>query len=223
MRPGPLIRRSFGPYERVITEAYRRVFTKLDDFIGLVLVWVPQARRILEVGCGEGAITERLVKAYPDATITAIDITPNIGRLYRGNPVGVTFLQTPVGEVAREEPGSYDLVVLCDVLHHVRITERRRLLSAIDRAMSPDGSLVFKDWTASASPIHWLCKLSDRYLTGDDVHFLTAKAAKELMAGAFGADAIRSEAVVRPWSNNIAYLIHRQAAPDPRRSATEKP
>src|ERR1700737_3902722 len=66
MRPGPLIRRSFGPYERVITEAYRRVFTKLDDFIGLVLVWVPQARRILEVGCGEGAITERLVEAYPD-------------------------------------------------------------------------------------------------------------------------------------------------------------
>jgi 2-polyprenyl-3-methyl-5-hydroxy-6-metoxy-1,4-benzoquinol methylase len=209
MRPGPLIRRSFGRYERAITEAYRGIFTKLDDFVDLVVGWVPQAPRILEVGCGEGAITERLVKAYPEATITAIDITPNIGRLYRGDPVRVTFLQAPVDEIAGKEPGSYDLVVLCDVLHHVRITERRALLSAIDRAMAPDGNLVFKDWTPSVSPIHWLCKLSDRYLTGDDVHFLTANTVKELLTDAFGVGAVRSEAVVRPWSNNIAYLVHR--------------
>jgi 2-polyprenyl-3-methyl-5-hydroxy-6-metoxy-1,4-benzoquinol methylase len=213
MRPGPLIRRSFGPYERAITEVYRGIFTKLDDFIRLVLAWVPRARRILEVGCGEGAITERLVKAYPDATVTGIDITPNIGRLYRGDPARVSFLQTPVGQVAGNEPGSYDLVVLCDVLHHVRITEHLTLLSAIDRSMSPEGSFVFKDWTPSGNPIHWLCELSDRYLTGDDVHFLTAKAAKELLAAAFGAEAIRGEAVVRPWSNNIAYLIRHSDRP----------
>jgi len=32
MRPGPLIRRLFGPYEREITEAYRRLFIDLDEF-----------------------------------------------------------------------------------------------------------------------------------------------------------------------------------------------
>ena len=41
-------------------------------------------RRILEVGCGEGAVSERLAALYPNAEITAIDITPNVGRLYAG-------------------------------------------------------------------------------------------------------------------------------------------
>jgi hypothetical protein len=29
------------------------------------------------------------------------------------------------------------------------------------------------------------------------------------LTGAFGRDAIREEAMVRPWSNNVAYLIRR--------------
>jgi 2-polyprenyl-3-methyl-5-hydroxy-6-metoxy-1,4-benzoquinol methylase len=209
MRPGPLVRRCFGPYERAVTEVYRRLFVDLDHFVDFVRIWVPQARRILEVGCGEGAMTERLVKAYPDATVTAIDITPNVGRLFRGDAARVTFLQRSVDHVARQEPASFDLVILCDVLHHVPPPERQGLLSAIDRAMTPGGSLAFKDWIASSSPIHWLCRMSDHYLTGDDVRFCTAMSAKALLTSAFGSDAVRSEAVVRPWSNNVAYLIRR--------------
>jgi SAM-dependent methyltransferase len=76
MRPGPLIRGLFGPYERAITEAYRRLFVDLDDFVDRLQVWVPQPCRILEVGCGEGAMTERLSAAYPAATVTGTDINP---------------------------------------------------------------------------------------------------------------------------------------------------
>jgi len=57
MRPGPLIRRLFGPYERGLTEAYRRIFVDLDDFAHHLRSWVPEAKKILEVGCGEGAMT----------------------------------------------------------------------------------------------------------------------------------------------------------------------
>jgi 2-polyprenyl-3-methyl-5-hydroxy-6-metoxy-1,4-benzoquinol methylase len=209
MPPGPLIRRLFGPYERTVTEVYRRVFIELDDFVDRLQFWVPHPCRILEVGCGEGAMTERRVKAYADATVTAIDITPKVGRLYQGDTARVTFLQQSVDNVARQAPASFDLVVLCDVLHHVQPDDRLALLSAIDRAMAPGGNLAFKDWVASSSPIHWLCKMSDRYLTGDDVQFFTTTSAKALLTGTFGPDAIRDEALVRPWSNNVAYLIRR--------------
>jgi 2-polyprenyl-6-hydroxyphenyl methylase/3-demethylubiquinone-9 3-methyltransferase len=209
MRPGPLIRGLFGPYERTVTEAYRRFFVDLDDFVERLLVWVPQPRRILEVGCGEGAITERLSRADPHATVTGIDITSRIGRLYRGDAARVRFFPKSIEDVARDEPASFDLVVLCDVLHHVPPPERQPLLAAINRAMTREGSLAVKDWIVSTSPIHWLCSISDRYLTGDDVNFFTVASAKTVLTTAFGPDAIRGEALVRPWSNNVAFLVRR--------------
>jgi 2-polyprenyl-3-methyl-5-hydroxy-6-metoxy-1,4-benzoquinol methylase len=209
MRPGPLIRHLFGRYERAVTEGYRRLFVDLDDFVRHSKVWMPRARTILEVGCGEGAMTERLTEAYREARITAIDISPNLGRLFRGDATRVTFLRKRVEEVARERPVFFDLVVLCDVLHHVPLVDRSSLLSAIDQAMAPGASLAFKDWAPSFSPIHWLCMVSDRHLTRDDVQFCTISEAKALICAVFGSNAIRQETLVRPWANNIAFLVQR--------------
>ena len=209
MHPGPRIRRLFGPYEGVATEAYRKLFINLDEFSSILRGWVSNSTRILEVGCGEGAFTERLVAAYPEAEITAIDISPNLGRLFRGASTHVRFLRKTVEDVAREEAASFDLAVLCDVLHHVPPDLRGSLLSAIDEALAPGGSLAFKDWAPSFSPIHWLCVMSDRYLTGDVVQFCSASSAKALLQSVFGHNAIRREALVRPWKNNVAFLIRR--------------
>jgi hypothetical protein len=44
----------------------------------------------LEVSVGEGAMTEHLFRAYPDATVTAIDITPNAQQRF---PQGSEVLQ----------------------------------------------------------------------------------------------------------------------------------
>jgi SAM-dependent methyltransferase len=205
MRPGPLIRRLFGPYE--ITEADRRLFVDLDDFVDHLRVWAPQPRRILEVGCGEGAMTERLSRAWPAATVTGTDITPRIGWLFRGDSARVRFLRKRVEDIALNEPASFDFVVLCDVVHHVPPLMRPPLLSAIGRVMAAGGSLAVKDWIVSSGPIHWLCSAPDRYLTGDNVQFCTAESARALLTDAFGRDAIREESLVRPWPNNVAYLV----------------
>jgi trans-aconitate methyltransferase len=61
----------FGPYERQISEAYRSIYIDIDAFVELMRQWKPNASRILEVGCGEGAVTQRLNAAYPNAKITA--------------------------------------------------------------------------------------------------------------------------------------------------------
>jgi len=209
---GPLIRRLFGPYEHGVAELYRRFFIDLDNFAETMRTWVPQAHRILEVGCGEGAMTERLVRTYPAASVTAIDISPRAGRLFRGDASAVTFRQENVESVASREPGSFDLVVLCDVMHHVPVGVRGSLLSAINRSMAPGGSLVFKDWVISANPVHWLCEIFDRYMTGDDVLYFTMSGIETLLTGAFGPGAIRKVRAVPPWLNNVALLIQRSDA-----------
>jgi 2-polyprenyl-3-methyl-5-hydroxy-6-metoxy-1,4-benzoquinol methylase len=209
MHPGPVIRRLFGPYEHQVAEAYRHIFVNLDDFARLIQTWVPQARRILEVGCGEGAMTERITKFYPAASVTAIDITPKVGRMFRGNRVNVTFCQESVESVADRQPATYDLVILADVIHHVPTDARRSLMRGIDKAMMPAGSFIFKDWVITKTPINWLCGASDRYLTGDNVSYLTMPIIEDLVTDPFGPNTIRQTARVRPWDNNVAVLVRR--------------
>jgi len=207
MPPGPLIRRLFGPYERGIAESYRRIFVDLDKLAALMSAWVPQAQKILEVGCGEGAMTERIARIYPTAAVTAIDISPNVGRLFRGATSSVTFSQQTVEDVACREPASFDLVVLADVIHHVPADARGSLLCAIDQALAPNGSLIFKDWVVSTSPIHWLCAMSERYVTGDDVSYCTMGDIDALLTDIFGPGTIRKTNMIPPWRNNVVVLV----------------
>jgi trans-aconitate methyltransferase len=207
MKIGPLVRRMFGPYERQISEFYRSIYINIDAFVELVVQWKPAPSKILEVGCGEGAVTQRLHAAYPGAEITAIDITPRVGRLYRGSLDGVRFMKCAVQEIAATEPGRYDLVVLSDVLHHVPTELRQGLLDAIRTAMAPNGTLVFKDWQKNYAPIHWLCYASDRWLTGDRISYMTREEMRERLANSFDDGALAAEARIGPWWNNLAILV----------------
>lgn len=197
----------FGPYERQITEAYRSIYIDIDAFVELTRQWKPNATRILEVGCGEGAVTQRLNAAYPDAKITAIDITPRVGRLYLGAPGAVRFVCCSVQEIVAAESGQYDLVVLSDVMHHVPVESRQGLLDAVRTGLAPNGTFVFKDWRRNHTPIHWLCYASDRWLTGDRISYMTREEMRERLARAFGEGALVAEAGVAPWWNNIAMLV----------------
>lgn len=207
MSLGPFIRKLFGPYERRISEAYRSIYVDVDAFVQLTCRWKPNARRILEVGCGEGAVTQRLNATYPEANITAIDITPRIGRLYRGALNRIRFIQCGVQEVAAAESRQYDLVVLSDVLHHVPVEFRQELLNAIRSVLAPNATFVFKDWQRSNTPIHWLCYASDRWVTGDRITFMTRNEMRERLIHTFGETALVGETRIAPWWNNIAIHI----------------
>ena len=68
-----------------MTDLYRGCFVNLGRIARLIREIAPGARDILEIGCGEGALLERLARAYPAARLTGIDITPTVGRLFRGD------------------------------------------------------------------------------------------------------------------------------------------
>jgi 2-polyprenyl-6-hydroxyphenyl methylase/3-demethylubiquinone-9 3-methyltransferase len=209
MSVGAVVRGLFGRWEKPVAEAYRSLFVDLDAFVACLRAIRPTARRILDVGCGEGALSERLAAAYPDATITAIDLTPRLGRLFGGDRDRVVFRRVPVGEVASSEPGSFDLVTMCDVLHHVPPSGRAPLLADIGRTLAPDGLFAMKDWARAATPIHFACWASDRILTGDAVDYLVPEEAGAILASVFGAARVSVGETVPPWSNNMVFYVRR--------------
>jgi 2-polyprenyl-6-hydroxyphenyl methylase/3-demethylubiquinone-9 3-methyltransferase len=207
MSLGSTVRRLFGPYEIAISNLYRSFIFDADAFVASVKHWVPAAANILEVGCGEGAITQRLAQNYPDASVLGIDITPRLGRLYAGRDKGVRFLETTVQELAKHEAGTFDMIVLADVLHHVPDAIRQELLDCIKTLMAPGASFIFKEWERNRTPIYWLGYLSDRWITGDRIRYMRRDELRHRIGVSFGEGAAVAETRVRPWRNNLATLV----------------
>lgn len=87
--------------------------------------------RILEIGCGPGALAQALHRWYPNAQITAIDRDSNFISFARENAAGVDFLE---GDAVRLPFGdnSFDVAISNTVQEHVEPTafwgEQRRVL-----------------------------------------------------------------------------------------------
>ncbi len=207
MRIGPQVRRSFGRHERLVSELYRRIFVDLDDFVGSIHALIRSAGTILEIGCGDGMVTERIVRTFPNAAVTGIDICESPGRLYRGKRSRVRFMRTTAQDLAATEPGRYHLVIIADVLHHVPYTEWTDFLFAARRLTAHGGTLVLKDWVRQPTAAYLLGYLSDRYITGERIRYPHEPELRTLVQETFGAHSIASEFRVRPWSCNLALVI----------------
>ena len=206
MAIGPAIRRMFGPLERPVSEMYRSIFVDLTAFVDQIQQWAP-ASNILELGCGEGAVMERLVKAFPKASITGIDITPRIGRLFRGDSARVTFKRQTIQDFAPENLASFDMLVVADIMHHIPWEYHKEVLLAAATVLRPGGYFILKDWERRANLAHTLCYFSDRYITGDHIRYKSAEELRALIHDVLGANCIKAEKRIPPQVNNIAFLV----------------
>jgi 2-polyprenyl-6-hydroxyphenyl methylase/3-demethylubiquinone-9 3-methyltransferase len=184
---------------------YRGAFFNLRSFASAVREWT-DAGAILEVGCGDGLATEQLRAVFPSAAITGIDIQPSVGKLFRGDRARVTFLAATLDDFVSRNPRGFDLVVICDVLHHVPPPDRPELLRRAATALRHGGALVLKDWERRTNLPHLLAWLSDRFVTGSQVWFETAGALRTAASSALGAP-VERELRFPPWRNNVAFFI----------------
>lgn len=207
MSIGARIRKMFGRNETYISEIYRSIFLNLDDLAQLTSRWSAAPKSILEVGCGEGMFTQRLEKFFPHAQILGIDITETIGRLHPNHGKSVEFRKCTSRALSEERKKDFDLIIMCDVLHHIPIKLRKDIMASIFEMISPGGCFILKDWTRGITPIHIICFLFDRFITGDKVKYANLEEIKNLIQETFGFFSIVEISTVRPWHHNKALLI----------------
>lgn len=116
----------------------------------------PGARALLDVGCGAGNYSLRLLQALPGMDVTLVDLSrPMLDRaVQRVSPAtagAVTPLQGDIRELELGE-GSFDVIVAAMVLHHLRTdAEWEAVFRKLHRALRPGGSLWIADQVEHAS------------------------------------------------------------------------
>jgi SAM-dependent methyltransferase len=105
----------------------------------------PAPARVLDVGCGTGAVSLELARAGHD--VTAIDADRDAIELAersapRGSPGRVTYHRADVHEWVGDEAG-FDVVVTTRTLHHV--DEPAAALERMQRWLRPGGRIVCVD------------------------------------------------------------------------------
>jgi 2-polyprenyl-3-methyl-5-hydroxy-6-metoxy-1,4-benzoquinol methylase len=208
---GTAIRHRLGRWEIPAAEAYRNRFINLDD-LATTLASLTTAKRILEIGCGDGAFGQRLCAAFPDAEYLGIDISPVAGRLFRGDRQRAQFRTMLSGDLVAEGPPPFDLVAIVDVLHHVPEPARVPILTDAAALVAPDGMIAVKDWERGRGLAHVAAFTADRYVTGDkNVRFPSREELRSVVDAGLPGFEIRCEARIPPRRNNVLYTLRRPA------------
>jgi ubiquinone/menaquinone biosynthesis C-methylase UbiE len=100
---------------------------------------LPEAPRILDVGCGTGEIAFRLAEVFPDAQITGVDIIEAHLELARQRCGARARFQVADAFDLPFDTASFDLVVCRHVLQAVPTPER--VLAQLVRVLKPGGVL----------------------------------------------------------------------------------
>lgn len=117
---------------------------RIESAVESLAMWAPaKPKRILEIGCGIGATTWRMARAWPEAEVIGADISP------KSIEVAKACFQLPNLSYRQGlvEPGSisgtFDLIILMDVYEHISQEDRPTLHLALRSLMGPNSRVFF--------------------------------------------------------------------------------
>jgi tRNA (cmo5U34)-methyltransferase len=116
----------------------------------------PSARRVLDVGCGAGNYTLKLLELLPNLDVTLIDLSRPMleraaERIREATSGSITLIQGDVRAVVLDD--KFDVILAAAVLHHLRTdAEWHAVYSTLFRALNPGGSLWVFDLVESSIP-----------------------------------------------------------------------
>jgi 2-polyprenyl-6-hydroxyphenyl methylase/3-demethylubiquinone-9 3-methyltransferase len=214
---GIRIRHRLGRWEAPAARLYRSLFVDLRALADQLAAGRAeaglQAKRILEVGCGDGAFGQELTRAFPGADYLGIDIAATAGRLFRGDPARCAFRVVSARELLAEDPEPFDLVCLVDVLHHVPAEQRPELLGCAAALTAPEGHLAIKDLLRDGSAGYHAAFVADRFITGDaGVAFMSRTELLGLISAVAGFGPVHTSRVP-PLRTNVLYVRQRRSDP----------
>lgn len=117
-----------------------------------------QTARVLDVGCGTGALLQELARKFPQTTLVGVDPVPEMLAVARRRLPSSVELRGGWAEELPFEDDDFDVVVSCNMFHYIR--RPASALQEMSRVLRPVGELVITDWCDD----FLACRVCDWYL-----------------------------------------------------------
>lgn len=126
------------------------------DLISRVAAEVtPNARQLLDIGCGAGNYALKVLSRLPNLDVTLVDLSaPMLERARERVSAATTGLVTTIQADIRDlafPAGRFDVILAAAVFHHLRSdSEWRAVFASCVQALRPGGSIWISDLVAHA-------------------------------------------------------------------------
>lgn len=124
---------------------------KIDDLVRVCDVHRIKPARMLDFGAGIGNSLAPMQRAFPEAHISAIDVSTESLEVCRKVAREGTDLRCYDGRTIPFDNGTFDVVFTACVFHHIPAAEHVALLREIRRVLTPQGRFVLYEhnpWNA---------------------------------------------------------------------------
>ena len=117
----------------------------------------PNAQSVLDVGCGAGNYTLKLLQRLPNRSVTLVDLSlPMLNRAQERLQAATTgAIRVLQGDIRELEIGAeaFDLIITGAALHHLRAdAEWEQVFAKFYHALKPGGSVWIADFIAQTNP-----------------------------------------------------------------------
>ena len=134
--------------------------------------------KILDLGCGTGAILEQIGDTYNSAELYGVDLSENMIEQAKWRLESKATLSTGDAENLPFADNTFDLVCCVESFHHYPNPDKALL--EISRILKPNGTLLLCD-TWSRAPIRQIMNLFIRFSDDGDVHIYSEREVMRLL------------------------------------------
>ncbi len=121
---------------------------------------VSNAKTVLEIGCGIGTFTGLLIGQLKNGSLLAIDLSPVSIETARNQLNKYRDLELRVVDIVNDAiAGSFDMIVLPDVLEHIPLDQHVGLFKKLNGLLSDSGKILihapdpyYADWLRENRP-----------------------------------------------------------------------
>lgn len=113
--------------------------------------------RVLDIGCGTGALLQRLCAIHPAAQLTGVEPVPEMLAAARRKLAPAVELREGWAEDLPFADAQFDLVVSCNMFHYIE--RPAGALAEIRRVLRSGGQLIITDWCSD----YLACRMFERY------------------------------------------------------------